>query len=110
MIDLCPSVFTETDQHHFHQPAFDIAGKPGVRFDPAADYYVVGLIGVFVEMHRNALGGLAHDDGIHAGLDRTSHRLLGDAVALDDLTLSFGGAAAVAAHRRHQERRRADTF
>ena len=38
------------------------------------------------------------------GADRAADELLGDAVRLDHPALAFGGAAAVAAHGRHDER------
>ena len=55
-------------------------------------------------MDRKPLGRPANDDGFDARADRAADGLLGDAVGLEQLPLSFGGAAAVAAHRRHDER------
>ena len=104
VIDGRPCALAQPDEHHLHQPAFDVADKLGVRLDAAADHHVVGLIGEAVEVDGEAFGRLADDDRFHAGADRAAHERLGDAVALDDPPLAFGRAAAVAAHGRHHER------
>ena len=61
-----------------------------------------------VEVDRKAFRRAADDDGFHARADRAADELLGDAVGFDELPLSFGGSAAVAAHGRHDERLRAE--
>ena len=66
--------------------------------------HVVGLEGVLVEVDRDALRRRGDDDGLHRRADLAAHERFGDAVAFDDLALPCGGAAAVAAHRRHDER------
>ena len=75
-----------------------------MRLDAVADQHVIGLEGQAVEVDRKPLGRAADDDRFHAGADRAADELLGDAVGLEELPLSFGGAAAVAAHGRHDER------
>ena len=104
VIDLRAFVLAQADEHHLHQAAFDVADEAGVRLDAADDQHVVGLEGVLVEVDRKAFGRLADDDRLHARADRAAAELLGDAVAFEQLALPFGRAAAVAAHRRHDER------
>ena len=104
VIDLRPFVLAQADQHHLHQARFDIADEIRVRLDAADDQHVIGAEGVLVEMDRKAFRRLADDDRLHARPDRAAAIRLGDAVAFDQLALPFGRAAAVAAHRRHDER------
>ena len=78
--------------------------KPVCGLTRPHDHHVIGLEGVLVEVDGNALGGAADDHRLHARPDRAAAELLGDAVAFEDLALPFGRAAAVAAHRRHDER------
>ncbi len=54
------------------------------------------------------LGGLADDDGFHAGADRAAAVLFGDAVRFQHADLPFGRAAAVAAHGGNDKRLRAE--
>ena len=82
--------------------------KPVCGLTRPHDHHVVGSEGVLVEMDGKAFGRLAHDDRLHARANRAAAELLGDAVALDQPALPLGRAAAVAAHRRHDERLRAE--
>src|SRR5262249_58358530 len=74
------------------------AVKAGVRFDPGDDADVVGLGGVAVEDDGEALGRRPQGDDFHRRPDGDADRRLGDAVTLQDVALSLGGAAAAAAH------------
>jgi len=98
VIDFCAFVLAQADEHHFHQARFDIADEIRMRLDAADDEHVIGAEGVLIEMHGKAFGGLADDDGFHAGADGAAAVALGDAVAFDELALAFGSAAAVATH------------
>ncbi len=110
VVDFGAFVLAKSDEHHLHQAAFDIAHEPRVRLDAADHKHVIRLVRELVEMDRNALGRLADDDGLHRGFDRAAAKLLGDAVALDNLALAFGRAPAVAAHGRHNKRFGAEGF
>ncbi len=103
VVDLRPFAVAQADQEHFHQAAFDRAGKARVRLDAVANHDVVGFEGQAVEVDRKAFGGAAQNDRFHTGADRAAGKLFRHAVRLDQFPLTFGRAAAVAAHRRHKE-------
>ena len=105
-----PNVLAQADHHHFQQTALDGAVVAGVRLDAGHDADVVGLGGVFVEIDGKALGCAAELDHLHRRPNRYADEGLGDAITFEDLLLAFGGAAAVAAHRRHQKRARAQVL
>jgi len=84
--------------------AFNVPHKARVRLDAADDQDVVGSEGMLVEMNRKAFRRLADDDRFHAGPNRAAHRRFGHAVAFNQLALPFRRPAAVAPHRRHNER------
>ena len=71
----------------------------------ADDADVVGLGGMLVEKDRIALGRGAQADDLHRSANGHADDRFGDAVAFEELPLPLGGAAAVAAHRRHEEGR-----
>ena len=56
------------------------------------------------DMQRKPLGRMADDGRFHPGADRAADRRLGDAVGRQHAKLPYRGAAAVAAHRGHEER------
>ncbi len=97
-------VLAQADHHHLEQAALDGAVIAGVRLDAADDADVVGLRGELVEIDGKAFGRGAELDDFHGRADGHADERLGDAVAFEDCALSFGGAAAVAAHGRHEER------
>ena len=45
----------------------------GVRLDPVQEHDAVGLVGVAIEVDRQAHGVGAQDDGLHVGLDGHAH-------------------------------------
>src|SRR5262245_41530554 len=96
-------MLAQADEHHFHEARFNISDEVGVRLDAADDEDVVSAEGVLVEVDRKALGGLADNDGFHAGADRAAAVAFGNTVAFDQLALAFGGAATVAAHGGNDE-------
>ena len=75
-----------------------------MRLDPVEQDDAVGLVGVPVEVDRQADGVGAEDDGVHVGLHGHAHRLGRDAVAGQQLALALGGRPAVAPHRGDDER------
>ncbi len=103
VIDFCPFVLAQADEHHLHEARFDVADEAGMWLDAADNENVVSTVGVLVEMDRETFGGLADDDGFHAGADGTAAIGFGDAVAFDEALLPFGRAATVAAHRGDDE-------
>ena len=103
MVDSGTVVLAQPDQHHFHEAAFDFSREERMGLHPIADHHVVGLVGLLVEMDREALGGPADLHGIHAGPDGAAAEGLGYSVGLKDIALSPGGCAAVAAHGRDDE-------
>ena len=65
VIDFRPVVLAQADQHHLVQARLDVADEPRVRLDAVDDQHMIGLGGVFVEMDRQTVGRLGHDDGFH---------------------------------------------
>ena len=57
-------------------------------------------------MDRKALAVVADDDRLHGGRIGAPTKALGDAVAFEHLALALRRAAAVAAHRRDDDRHR----
>ena len=110
MVDFCPVAVSQSDQKHLHQPAFDGAGEARVWLHAVAHHHVIGLEGQAIEVDGKAFGGSAHHDRFHARSDGAADGFFGNAIRLDELPLSFGRAAAVAAHRRHDERLRAEAI
>src|SRR5213076_663561 len=82
----------------------------GVRLDAGHDADVIGLGGVAVEDDGETLGGGADGHDVHRGADRGADGRLGDAVAVEDVALPLGGAAAVTAHRGNEEGTRPQFF
>ena len=103
MVDPGAVVFAQPDQHHLHEAAFDLAREERVGLYPIADHHVVGLVGLLVEMDREAFGGPADLHGIHAGSDGAAAKGLGDSVGLEDVSLAPGGRPAVASHGGNDE-------
>ena len=101
-------MLAEADHHHLQQAALDRPVIAGVRLDAGDDADVVGAGGVTVEHDRKAFRRGAELDDLHRRLDRHADERLGDAVAFEKVLLPLGGGAAVAAHRRHEERLRAE--
>jgi hypothetical protein len=104
VIDFRSFVLSQADEHHLHQARFDVADEVRVRLDAADDEHVIGKEGVLVEVDGKTLGRLANDDRLHARADRAAAERLGHSVPFDQFALPFGRAAAVASHRRHDER------
>ena len=77
-----------------------------MRLHAAHHQHVIGPEGVLIKMNRKTLRRLAHDHRFHARPDRAAAIGLGDSVTFDQPALPLGRAAAVAAHRRHNERLR----
>jgi hypothetical protein len=78
-----------------------------VRFDAVDAEHGVGLGGVPVEPAGDAVQRHAVLDRLHRGADRRADRGLGDAQMREHARLALGGGGAVAAHRRHDEGRKA---
>ena len=97
-------VLAHSDEHHFHEAAFDFTLELGVGLYSIHYHHVIRFRRVFVQEDRDSLPGLADLDGRHARLDRASHRLFRDAVMTQDRSLSFSGRPAMASHGRKDER------
>ena len=82
MIDFCSVVFSQTDQHHFHQAALYCTGKVCVRLDSSADDDVIGTECILIKVNVETFRSLTNDDGLHTGLDGTSAKFFCYAVSL----------------------------
>ena len=110
MINLRPCVFAEPDEHHLHQPALHLADEVRVRFDSPTNHHVIRSEGVFVKVDGKTFRRLADDHGFHTGANRAAAKIFRNAVRFDHFALPFRRSAAVAAHRRHDERLRSELF
>jgi hypothetical protein len=110
VINLGPLVLAQTDEHHLHQPAFDVADEIGVGLDAIADHDMVGAECLAVEMDVESFGSLANDHGFHTGPDRTTAELLGHAIGRQHRALAFGRAAPMTPHGGHNEGHRAQSL
>ena len=105
LVDLAgPLALAQADDQHLQDARLVGRVEVGVRLDPVQQDDAVGLVGVLVEVDRQADGVGAEDDGVHVGADLDAHRLGRDPVAGQELALAFGGRAAVAPHRGDDER------
>ena len=94
----------QADDQHLQDARLVRRVEVGVRLDPVEQDDAVGLVGVLVEVDRQADGAGPEDDRVHVGPDLDAHRLGRDAVAGQQLALALGGRAAVAPHRGDDER------
>ena len=110
VIDFRALVLAEADEHHLHQPALEFTFESRVRLHAVHHEHMVRLRRVAREMHGNTLRSRAEDDRLHARSNRASAKFLRDPIVREDAPLALRSAAAVAAHRRNDERQRADRF
>ena len=104
LVDLAgPFPLAQADHQHLEHARLVRRVEVGVRLDPVGQNDAVGLVGVLVEIDRQADRVGAQNDRIHVGLDGDAHRLGRHAVAGQKLALALGGRAAVAAHRGDDE-------
>lgn len=104
VIDFGSGMFSQADEHHLHQAAFESSCETGMRFDSANDQHVVRFGSDAIEMHIEAFGGSRHDDRVHGSSDGAAAGLFGDAESCEDSDLPFGRAATMASHRRDDKR------
>src|ERR1700733_3110220 len=64
---------------------------------------MIGLASVPIDVNRKAFSSLANDFRIHAGANRTTAELLGNAVGTEHFALTLGGGSAMASHGRNDE-------
>ena len=65
-----PLALAQADDQHLEHARLVRRVKVGVRLDPVDQDDAVGLVGVLVEVDRQADRVGAEDDGVHVGLDR----------------------------------------
>ena len=99
-------LLAEADRDQLGEPALDRPVEARVRLDPVDAEHRVGLGGVPVEAAGDAVQRRAVLDRLHRRADRRADGRLGDAEMRQHARLALGGGAAVAAHRRHDERLR----
>ena len=104
VVRLRAALLPEADRQHLAEAALDVGAEGGVRLDPPHHDDRVSLPGVAVHVARRAVVEVADLDRVHRRQDRSADLWLGDAVLGQDRALALGGRAAVAAHRRHDER------
>ena len=96
--------FAQADDQHLGDAALDLAAEIGVRLDARYGHDGVRLPGVLVPVDRLAPAVRAELDGDHVGLDGDAQGFFADAVLPQQFALTFGRAAAVAAHGGDDER------
>ncbi len=102
---LCrPVALAQSDDEHLADSALERAAEVGVGLDARNRDDVVGRQCVLVPEHRLAPAVGADTLGFHLRFDRYAKGALGDAVLREQFPLAFRSGAAVAAHRRHDER------
>ena len=106
--DVGTGCLAQPQQQHLHEAALVAAAEHRVGLDPVAHDDVVGVGGEAVLPQRDAERRAGHLDDVHRRPDRAADGVLGHAVGLEHRPLAVGGAAAVAAHRRYEERLRAE--
>ena len=110
MINLRAFVFTEADQHHFHQTTFNFTCEPGVWLDSTRDKHMVCTVGVLVEMDCKSFGRLRDNDRFHTGSNFTAAKLRRDSITTENLQLSLCCSSSVAPHGRDDKRARVELF
>ena len=103
-------LFSHADDRHLHQAALGRAAESGVGLDAPAQDHTVGLVGIFVDVDRAPLHGVAQIHSFHGGLDGAAHGLLGHIVTFQHIQLAGHRGAAVAAHGGEHERLGAALF
>jgi len=97
-------VFAQADRAHLRQTALQRAFEVGVRLHPVQQEHAVGLPAGLADKRLDTLGSRAEAACVHRVADRDTEVLGGDPVVREQIALPFGGRAAVAAHRRDDER------
>src|SRR5262245_56611097 len=100
MIHRRTGVFTEPDHHHLEQAALDLADKARMRLDAADDGNVIRPVRLAVEVDWDTILGGCDCIHLHGRSNRSPGELLGDAIALDYLTLPLGRAGPMSTHGR----------
>ena len=100
---LRPLLLRQTNGGHLGQTALDGSPEGCMTLHPVEQDDPIALIGVLVYVHRQAPVAGPNLHHLHGGEDGRVHGLLGDAVVVQDLPLTFGGGAAVAAHSGDQD-------
>ena len=101
-------LLAESDDGHLGEPALDRALEARVRLDPIDWHDPVGAGRMAIEVQRHAIVRAGDLDGLHGRPDLAVDRLLGHPEGLQHRSLALGRGATVAAHRRHDERRRTE--
>ena len=97
-------LLAQADRDQLGEPALDRAIEARVRLDPVDAEHRVGLGGIPVEAAGDAVQRRAVFDRFHRRADRGADGRFGHAEVGEHACLALGGGAAVAAHRRHDER------
>ena len=97
-------LLAEPDDGHLRQAALDRALEARVRLDPVDRHDPIGAGRVAVEVQRHAVGCSGNLDRLHGRPDLAVDGLFGHPERLQHRPLTLGRRAAVAAHRRHDER------
>ena len=100
--------FAQPDDEHLEDAALEVAAEVGVRLDPCDRHESVGGEGVAVVPDRFAPAVGADLHGVHVGLHRHPEVGFVDLIMRQQIALAFGCGTAVGAHRRDDERFRAE--
>ena len=99
MIDFRAVMFTQSDEHHFHQTTFDITGKICVRFDSIANDNMICFPGMLIKVHWKSFFSLADDMGFHSGFNRATQKLFSHSIPFDNCPLAFRRSTTMTSHR-----------
>ena len=110
MRGLRPGLFAQPDCDHFEQAGRDARIVFRMRFHPSQYDDAVGFVGVTIQVDNRAVVRRSERDGLHRGAYRRADGLFRHAQSVQDFRLSFGGRAAVTAHRGNKERLSARCF
>ncbi len=104
----CARLFTEADDRHLRQAAFDRALEARVWLDAVDRHDPIGTGGVAVEVQRHVVRSTRYLNGLHRRPDLAVDRLLGHPQRLQHRPLALRRRTAVASHRGHDERSRTE--
>ena len=110
MADVGALLFSQADRDHFLQSAFHRPAEGDMRLDAVGEDGPVGIVGVLVEVYREAVLRYSHLNRRHVGEDRRADIFLRIPHADDHVPLALSRGSAVASHGRNQKRLGADFF
>jgi hypothetical protein len=106
VVNFCALMLPEADEQHLHQAALVIAKQLRVRLHAPHHHDVVCCHRVATKVNGDTLRRVLNHRRLHPRAHGAAEGFLGDAVVAENSALAVRRAAAVAAHRRDDERLR----